>query len=117
MTGLQPAVWRCVYEVFAKYPAVEEVVLYGSRAKGNYRSGSDIDLSLKGQGLNLKMLNKISNELDDLLLPYTFDLSIYNQIENPGLIEHIDRVGKIVYRQQLDEKTESTGVGSDVGRR
>lgn len=71
--------------------------IYGSRAKGNYKNGSDIDLTLKGNHLNLSLLNQIANELDDLMLPYTFDLSIYSHISNEALIEHIDRVGKLFY--------------------
>jgi hypothetical protein len=54
---------------------------------------------LKGPELNLKLLNKISIDLDDLLLPYTFDLSLYHQINNPDLIEHIKRVKKVFYKK------------------
>ncbi len=97
MTGLSQDVWQQIISIFKKYPSVTQVVLYGSRAKGNYRSGSDIDLTMKGDGINLKLLNKITNDLDDLLLPYTFDLSIFAQIDNRDLIAHIDRVGKVVY--------------------
>ncbi len=99
MTGLTQEIWQQINTIFANYPSVTEVVLYGSRAKGNYRSGSDIDLTMKGEGLNLKLLNKIANDLDDLLLPYTFDLSILAQIDNHDLIAHISRVGKVVYRK------------------
>ena len=83
---------------FEPYENLSEVVLYGSRAMGNYRPGSDIDLTLKGEGLDLKTLNKISNDLDDLLLPYCFDLSIFNHIENQNLLGHIQRVGTVIYR-------------------
>jgi len=58
---------------------------------------TDIDLTLKGGKLNLKVLNRISLDLDDLFLPYTFDISIFHQIDNPDLIEHIQRVGEIFY--------------------
>lgn len=102
MNGLTPDVWQQIFRVFQSFPAVEEVVLYGSRAKGNYRPGSDIDLTLKGEGLTLKILNKISNSLDDLLLPYTFDLSIFAQIDNNDLVDHINRVGKVVYQIKKD---------------
>ena len=88
--------------IFAKYEEVEEATIYGSRAKGNYKPGSDVDLTLKGKQLNLKLLNKISLDLDDLLLPYTFDLSIYHHITEPDLIEHVERVGKIFYKQKLE---------------
>ena len=97
MTGLSPEVLERITAVFLRYQQISEVVLYGSRAKGNYRSGSDIDLSMKGNQLNLKILNKISNELDDLLLPYMIDLSIYSQIENQDLLDHINRVGQVIY--------------------
>ncbi|MBN1378909.1 MAG: nucleotidyltransferase domain-containing protein [Gammaproteobacteria bacterium] len=79
---------------------MEEVVLYGSRAKGTYRPGSDIDLTLKGPELNLRILNRISTELDDLLLPFCFDLSIFTQVENADLFEHIQRVGLVIYQVQ-----------------
>ncbi|MCD6475063.1 MAG: nucleotidyltransferase domain-containing protein [Anaerolineaceae bacterium] len=96
--GLAQADVKKILSVFEQCEAIEEVVLYGSRAKGNYHPGSDVDLTLKGVELNLKSLNKISNELDDLLLPYYFDLSIFTQIENEELIDHIQRVGVTIYQ-------------------
>ena len=96
--GLKKESIEKVNRIFAQYDKIEEVILYGSRAKGNYKPGSDIDLTIKGKELNLKLLNKISLELDDLLLPYTFDLSIYNHIKQPDLIDHIVRVGKVFYK-------------------
>ncbi len=95
--GLKNETIKKINEVLAQFPEVEEAILYGSRAKGNYKAGSDIDLTLNGKKLNLKLLNKISLALDDLLLPYTLDISIYRHISNPDLIEHIDRVGKVFY--------------------
>ena len=99
--GLNEEVIRRIVEVFSSYEEIEAAVLYGSRAKGNFKPGSDIDLALKGPRLNLKLLNKISIDLDDLLLPYTFDLSLYHQISNPDLIEHIKRVEKYFYKKDL----------------
>ena len=71
---------------------VEQVVLYGSRAKGSYREGSDIDLAVKGK-LTFDNLVKMSVNLDDLNLPWKIDLSLYSQIKNRDLLDHIDRVG------------------------
>lgn len=85
--------------VFENFPQIEKVIIYGSRAKGNYKNGSDIDLTLTGEDLNLTLINKIETEIDELLLPYTFDISIYHQLENPELISHIERVGKIFYKR------------------
>ncbi|MDN4165180.1 nucleotidyltransferase domain-containing protein [Cytophagales bacterium LB-30] len=90
-------------DVFEKYPQIECAILYGSRAKGNYRPNSDIDLTLKGEHLDLSLLIKIENELDDLLLPYKMDLSIHHQIKNQELIEHIDRVGRILYNKKQED--------------
>ncbi|PCI28547.1 MAG: hypothetical protein COB67_06095 [SAR324 cluster bacterium] len=95
--GLKEETLLKIKNIFSKFEKVEEVLLYGSRAKGNYKPGSDIDLTLKGATLTLKDLNKISLELDDLLLPYTFDISIFHHIDNPDLITHIKRVGKTFY--------------------
>jgi type I restriction enzyme S subunit len=80
--------------VFAKFPEIERVVIYGSRAKGNYKPSSDIDLTLVGDKLTLSLLQSLENDIDDLLLPYKFDISIFHQISNPDLIAHIERVGK-----------------------
>ena len=85
--------------IFSKYNEVDEVILYGSRAKGNWKKGSDIDLTLKGEKIQLKILNKISLELDDLLLPYFLDISILHQISNPDLVDHIERVGVVLYKR------------------
>lgn len=97
--GLKPETIKKIENILAKYEDVEEAVLYGSRAKGTPKPGSDIDLALKGEKINLKLLNKISLELDELLLPYTFDISIFHHITNSDLIEHIERVGKIFYQK------------------
>ncbi|MEN8134936.1 MAG: nucleotidyltransferase domain-containing protein [Thermodesulfobacteriota bacterium] len=95
--GLKKETLKKIREVFGRYGQVEEVIIYGSRAKGNYRPGSDIDLTLKGRELDLKTLNRISLDLDDLLLPYTFDLSVFSHISNPEFLDHIERVGQVFY--------------------
>ena len=95
--GLKIATIQAIQDVFKKYPDVEKAILYGSRAKGNYRPGSDIDLTLVGKQLTLTTLQKIENELDDLLLPYKIDLSLQKQIQNNELLDHIERVGKVFF--------------------
>lgn len=98
--GLKKQTIAQINSVFAHYPEVEQVILYGSRAKGTYKNGSDIDLTLKGNNLDLTVINKISDEIDDLFLPYSFDISIFNQITNADLIDHINRVGIVFYESQ-----------------
>jgi len=78
-------------------PKIEKAILYGSRAKGTFRPGSDIDLTLIAPSMNLTELLALENKLDDLLLPYKIDLSLFHQIENPDLVAHIERVGKVFF--------------------
>ncbi len=98
--GLKENIIEQINNILSEFPQVESVIIYGSRAKENYKPGSDIDLSFKGNDINLKMLNKISLRLDDLLLPHTFDLSVFKQIDNEDLIEHINRIGLTFYKRQ-----------------
>lgn len=94
LTDKEIAKMKSVFEVES---GIAEVVLYGSRAKGNYRPGSDIDLTLKGRDLTERQLVELSIRLDDLLLPYEIDLSIFEHIDNPDLTDHINRLGKAVF--------------------
>ncbi|MEI8038132.1 MAG: nucleotidyltransferase domain-containing protein [Verrucomicrobiota bacterium] len=97
--GLPPETVEKIRGVLALHPQIEKAVVYGSRAKGNYRNGSDIDLTLFGEGLDLNELLRIMNELDDLLLPYTIDLSIFATLTHPALLDHIRRVGVTLYQR------------------
>ncbi|WP_291786580.1 nucleotidyltransferase domain-containing protein [Cecembia sp.] len=100
MFGLSEQTIEAIQKVLLKYPQVDKAVLYGSRAIGNYRPGSDIDLTLLGQDLDLTILHQVENDLDDLLLPYKIDLSIYHQINNPEFLDHILRIGKVFYERE-----------------
>ncbi|NYT26893.1 MAG: nucleotidyltransferase domain-containing protein [Candidatus Thiodubiliella endoseptemdiera] len=89
---------------------MEKVILYGSRAKGNYKDGSDIDVTLIGKNLNLKTVYALEEFLEALYLPYSFDISIFTQIDNDDLIEHILNVGKDFYIKGVDKKLHETDV-------
>jgi type I restriction enzyme S subunit len=95
--GLDQRVISKINDIFRLFPEIDEAILYGSRAMGNFKPHSDIDLTLKGENLDLSILQKIETQLDDLLLPYKIDLSIFHQIQNQDLVEHISRVGKKFY--------------------
>jgi predicted nucleotidyltransferase len=97
--GLTTTTVERLQSVLAHYPEVEKAVLYGSRAKGTYRPGSDIDLTLCGGELNHTLLTRIDNELDDLLLPYQIDLSLMSSLSHPALLDHIRRVGVVLYEK------------------
>ncbi len=99
--GLEAVTIAKICAVFARYPQVEKAVIFGSRAKGNYKPGSDIDLSLYGDaGLTREVLYQIMAEIDDLLLPYTIDLSIFHALSDPDFIGHIQRVGVVFYEKK-----------------
>lgn len=83
-------------EIFTKFLEIEKVIIYGSRAKGNYKEGSDIDITIYGN-INEETLSTIKNDIEELNSPYLYDISIFNKIKNQDLIEHIQRVGKILY--------------------
>lgn len=95
--GLPPYVVEQLKALFRAWPQIQRVTLYGSRAKGNYRKGSDIDLCIDGQNLGIADLLRLDSEIDDLLLPWKVDIALRHQIENPDLLAHIDRVGIPIY--------------------
>lgn len=98
MFGLSNKDIYLIKNIFEKYPQIHEVTIYGSRAKGNYKPYSDIDLTLSGHNLTQKLLYEIELCLDDLMLPYVFDLNLRDKISNEDLLEHISRVGKVFYK-------------------
>lgn len=99
-TGINEQDWLLIIKVFKKHPLINKVVLYGSRAKGNYKPYSDIDIIIFGS-MSLMQLQEIENQLYDLNLPYTFDVSQHHTIKNNDLLEHIHRVGIIIYEKEL----------------
>jgi uncharacterized protein len=97
--GLKESTIEKIISVFVKYAKIKKVLLYGSRAKGNYRNGSDIDLTLIGDELCYSQLSAIESDIDDLFLPYSFDISIFKDIDNPDLVDHINRLGVVFYEK------------------
>ena len=96
--GLSELVIARISAVLAHYPAVVEARIYGSRAKGNFHQGSDIDLTIIGNQVTHQQLLHIESDIDDLSLPYKIDLSLFHQIDNRDLIGHIERLGKTFYK-------------------
>jgi predicted nucleotidyltransferase len=97
--GLNDSTIDRLQEVFRRYEEVDEVIIYGSRAKGNFRVGSDIDITVKGHGINRKIMSSIWQDIEDLNFPYKVDLSDFAALETPSLSAHIERVGKVFYRK------------------
>lgn len=97
--GLPERTIQAIRATLAGFPEVEQAVLYGSRAKGNYKPGSDIDMTLFGAALTPRLCATIAEALDDLLLPYTIDLSLFAELKHPALEDHIRRVGQVLYQR------------------
>lgn len=99
--GLPQSVVDKITTVFRNDTLIRRVIIYGSRAIGNYRPGSDIDLCIDSDNMTLTQLFKIENQIDDLLLPWTVDLSLKNRIDNQNLLDHINHVGVIFYSKKI----------------
>ncbi len=102
-TGLSTHDLDIIKNTLAKFPAVRTATLFGSRAKGTYKQGSDIDIAIE---LTPSEAGTTTNLLHDVLeeetpLPYFFDVVDYSTIENQELIDHIDRVGIRLYQSPL----------------
>lgn len=91
--GLTAAALTAIQHILATSPRVDRAILFGSRAKDTFKPGSDIDIALLGKALNFNALLPIYQQLEDLELANTFDLVIYDHIEEPSLVEHINRMG------------------------
>lgn len=97
MFGLSEQVVKDLQNVFRRYDNIEKVVIFGSRAKGNYHEGSDIDLALLGYGITFRQLMQVSSDIDDLGLLYKVDLINYNKKKSTPIGRHIDRVGQVFW--------------------
>ena len=95
--GLPEKAIQAILRVLAAHPDVEQAIVYGSRALGRQRPASDIDLTLIGPTISLRTLAQIEAELDDLLLPWMIDLSRRADLSHPPLLDHIARVGQVLY--------------------
>jgi predicted nucleotidyltransferase len=99
ITGLTPEQLMLLQQVFKKHPEIDAVKLYGSRAKGCFHERSDVDLVLVGTGIDRHLVADLLMDLADTDLSYTVDLQNYSDIKNRALIEHIDRVGLVIYER------------------
>ena len=98
--GLNETVINSIIKTLQKNDIISKAVIFGSRAKGNYRRYSDIDVALWGDDLDYFDAGKIASQLDDLPMAYKFDITVYDTIKNQDLKNHIDRVGITIYEKQ-----------------
>lgn len=104
MFGLSDIVINDLKSVFRQYSNIEEVRIFGSRAKGNYSEGSDIDLALIGEGLTFNTIMDINIKIEDLELLYKVDILNYMEKRGTPIGNHIDRVGQLFYKKDIVDK-------------
>ena len=101
MIGLNKEDLHIITEILKQYPEITEAFIFGSRAKGTQRTSSDVDIAIKGNGLD-ELVSKISGQLnEETPLPYTFDVVVFNPLSNDELQEHIKRVGISFYLKKI----------------
>ena len=99
MYGMTDEELDLLCSLFARYKEIEQVILYGSRARGTHKPFSDVDITLLGIGLSRSHLNRLMADIDESSLPYCFDVSLYAKLANPDLIEQIERTGVVLYQR------------------
>ena len=102
MYGLQKRDLDYIIKSVSKYSEVEEVIIFGSRAMGNFKKASDIDLVLKGDLITSSILRRVNEDLNEIYpIPYFFDIINYCDISNENLKTHIDNIGKSIWRKWI----------------
>jgi len=97
--GISEKSERLLMDEFAKYAEISEVLIFGSRAKGNFKNGSDIDLAIKGDLCSDLLAFNLSSIFNEKLpIPYHIDIVNYDTIESNELKQHINRVGKLFFK-------------------
>ena len=101
--GLSDITIQEMRSAFQKFNKIEKAVLFGSRVKGSHSPGSDIDIAIFGKEISFNEFLSIKIELDELDLLNKIDLVHFETIENPDFIDHINRVGVILYDRKTVE--------------
>ena len=99
MYGMTDDELNLLCSLFARHKEIEQVILYGSRARGTHKPFSDVDITLLGVGLNRSHLNRLMADIDESSLPYSFDISLYAKLTNPDLISQIEKTGVILFQR------------------
>lgn len=98
MYGVKENTWNLIVNEIKKNAEIESAIIFGSRAKGNYLKGSDIDIALKGKSITDSLLTRLSRRINmELPIPYKVDLILYERLTNKNLIDHINECGKVIH--------------------
>ncbi len=98
MFGLLDRDIKYIHKALKQHSEIEKAIIFGSRAMGNYKKGSDVDMAIIGKYVDSSIIYKIEDCLNEVYpLPYFFDIIQYNEITNENLINHINNEGKVIY--------------------
>ena len=99
--GISEKSMDIIFSIYEKYPQIERVIVYGSRAMGNFREGSDIDMTIIADGVfSYDDLLHVADDFDNSMLPYLVDVSDFSQLKSESLKDHIRRRGKVLYQRK-----------------
>jgi len=101
MYGLTDRELALMDSYFSQIANLEKVILYGSRAKGNYKKFSDVDITLLGKEIGISDLFKLQDLLYESDLPYMYDVSLFKSLTNPDLIDHIKSKGIVLWERKV----------------
>jgi len=101
--GLMVEAITQIANILSFFPEMHQAIILGSRATGNYKTGSDVDIALKGESIAHEIVTQIKYQLsEESKMPYFFDVTDYDKLKNEDLIIHIDRCGKFFFRDHKD---------------
>ncbi|MGE5630495.1 MAG: nucleotidyltransferase domain-containing protein [Caulobacteraceae bacterium] len=101
-SGLKKTDIYYIIDVLKRFGEIEKAVIFGSRAKGNYKPGSDVDIAVYGEHITFDTLSALHSALEEQgPLPYFFDIVDYTHLDHADLKDHIDRVGKLLYEKNI----------------
>lgn len=113
--GLQQQDLHEITSILSKFPAIDEALLFGSRAKGTFKKGSDIDIAIKGKGINYEIVAALSFLLnEESTSPYFFDIVHFDDISEKELLEHIKRVGQCIYTRADEQSATNSDLGCHI---
>ena len=97
--GLTERDMQTIKHIFSKYGEIKKVNLFGSRAKGSFKMGSDVDLAIMNLGVSEKTIAKLKSDFEESSLPYMIDCIDFSTLTNNDFIDHINRVGILFYEK------------------
>ena len=99
--GLKSQDIEFIMKTISEFPEIEKAVIFGSRAKGNYKPGSDIDIAVYGENVSFSTISKLHAILEEESpMPYFIDIFDYTHSDSSDLKGHVDRVGITIYQKK-----------------